>query len=534
MNVLPLLPKISHLVSCTVLCVFLQPGLALAETDSPSVAVERLHQTTLGILEAMVKKGILTQEDADAIVASAKDKAKSMAAVEAPKAMDAAAVRVPYVPEIVKRELREQIQKDMAAQAKAEGWVKPGSMPEWVSRIQVSGDVRFRYQTDRLAGSNAVAAQYFDNEDVTNFVGLRNSDIDQNRARVRARLAINAYVSDDVKAGLRFSTGNQTSPVSSSSTAGDSSNRYGIKLDRAFIRYSPKNYLSFEVGRISNPFVNSELIFATDLGFDGLATVLKRSLEGSMKPFATFGVFPLKNDTFSGNRKLMGLQLGTDWAASDKVNLKFALSRYKFDGAAGKPMADRFDPAYNSTEYEAGFRQRGNTLFRINQDPFVTAAPVYGLAGDYSVHSLFASLEIKNFDPLRLTLTGESIVNTGFNVQDVANRVGITGIEARNRGHMLRMVAGSPRITKRGDWQLGFGVRKLERDATLDALTDPDFGLGGTNVKGQFLTFSYGIDKNTDLGFRYLTGETIDAPLSNPGIKPLRVRTLQLDMNVRF
>jgi Putative porin len=96
------------------------------------------------------------------------------------------------------------------------------------------------------------------------------------------------------------------------------------------------------------------------------------------------------------------------------------------------------------------------------------------------------------------------------------------------------MTAGSPRVTKRGEWQLGFGVRKLERDATLDALTDPDFVLGGTNVKGQFLSFSYGIEKNTELGLRYMSGETIDAPLSNPGLSPLKVRTLQLDMNVRF
>jgi hypothetical protein len=210
------------------------------------------------------------------------------------------------------------------------------------------------------------------------------------------------------------------------------------------------------------------------------------------------------------------------------------LARYRFDGAAGKPMVDSLDPAYNSTEYENGFRQRGNTLFRINQDPFASASPVYGLASEFNVNSLFASFEFKHFDPTRLVLTAESIVNKGFNEQEIAQRVGINGISSRNHGYMVRMTAGSPKVTKRGEWQLGFGVRKLERDATLDALTDPDFVLGGTNVKGQFLSFSYGIEKNTELGLRYMSGETIDAPLSNPGLSPLKVRTLQLDMNVRF
>ena len=437
------------------------------------------------------------------------------------------------MPEIVKRELREEIRKEVVAQARAERWVQPDALPEWISRIKVSGDVRVRLQTDRIAGSSGAAVQYFDNEDVTNFVGLRNTE-NQNRARIRARLAIDSEISDKVQAGLRLSTGNLTSPVSTSSTSGDASNRFGVKLDRAFIRYSPLTSLQLEAGRMTNPFMGADLAFAPEMGFDGFAVKVKPKLDGTFSPFATIGAFPLRNEAFSGNRKLTGAQLGADWSVTDKVNFKFALARYRFDGAVGTPLFDSTSPAYNSTEYESGYRQRGNTLFRINQDPFVSASPVYGLASQFNVNSLFASLELKHFDPTRLVLTAETITNRGFNEQEIAQRVGIGGISSRNHGYMVRMSAGSPRITKRGEWQLGFGVRKLERDATLDALTDPDFVLGGTNVKGQFVSFSYGIEKNTELGLRYMSGETIDAPLSNVGLQPLKVRTLQLDMNVRF
>jgi Putative porin len=521
------------------------PSIAVAQSNGAPVAVERLHQTTLGILEALVAKGILTQADADAIVANASEKSKltvpssqdpSTVNAQGPGIRPAAgadAVRVPFVPEIVKRELREDIRKEVIAEAKAERWMGPNSLPEWVTRLKVSGDVRVRLQSDRVAAATGAAAQYFDNEDVTNFVGLRNTE-NLSRSRIRARLAVDSEINSSVDAGVRISTGNQTSPVSTSSTSGDSTNRFGLKIDRAFIRYKPQPWLAIEAGRFANPFLSTDLMFASELGLDGFAATVKPKFDFEISPFATLGTFPLRNDAFAGNRKLNGAQLGADWAFSDKTNFKFAYARYTFAGAAGTAMFDRFEPSYNSTEYENGFRQRGNTLFRINQDPTTSAAPVYGLASKFSVNSIYSSVELKHFDPIRLGLSGESIVNKGFDEQDVAQRVGVAGIEPRNRGYTVRMTAGAPIITRQGDWQLGLGVKKLGRDATLDALTDPDFVLGGTNVKGQFITFSYGIEKNTSLGLRYLSGETIDAPLGSPGLQPLKVRTIQLDMNVRF
>jgi Putative porin len=523
------------------------PTIAFAQSEMAASSVERLHQTTIGILNALVAKGILTQADVDAIVASAADKAK-MAAPKAGESQAATAlgpgvrpaaapetVRVPFVPEIVKREIRDEVRRDVLAEAKAERWMAPNSLPEWVSRLKFSGDMRVRLQSDRVAETSSPAAFYFDGQQdfVTNFVGLQNTE-NQSRSRIRARLAVDADVSSNVQAGIRLSTGNQTSPVSSSSTSGDASNRYGLKMDRAFIRYKPQPWLTLDGGRFTNPFLNSELMFASELGFDGYAASVAPKFDSPVLPFATLGTFPLRNNPFAGNRKMNGAQIGADWNVSEKTNFRFALARYNFAGAQGNPMTDNTDPAYNSSEYESGFRQRGNTLFRINQDPFDTASPVYGLASRFRVNSLYASMELKHFDPTRLFFSAESIVNKGFNADTVAQRVGSPEIQSRNRGYTVRMTAGSPVISQQGQWQLGLGVRKLERDATLDALTDPDLVLGGTNIKGQFLTFSYGIERNTSVGLKYLSGETIDPPFGPLIVQPLKVRTIQLDMNVRF
>jgi Putative porin len=547
MKTLPLSFRRTALLQQLLVCLAVVPTVALAQTDtastSASASVERLHQTTLGILDALVNKGILSKSDAEAIVSTAKEKASAqVVAVPVPEpaatgpgvrpSADSATVRVPFIPEVVKRELREEIRKEVIAQAKAERWVAPNSLPDWISQLKVSGDVRVRLQSDKVRAGGA-AAEYFDNDEVTNFAGLRNVE-NQNRARIRARLAIDSDINEKVQAGVRISTGNQTSPVSSSSTSGDATNRFGLKLDRAFIRYKPLEWLSLEAGRFSNPFASTDLVFAPELGLDGFSASVKPKFGGGFSPFATLGIFPLRNDPFAGNRKLTGAQIGADWEISKKTNIKFAVAQYNVGGAAGNQMSDSNDPAYNSSEYESGFRQRGNTLFRINKDPLSTGVPVYGLASKFNVNSVLGSVELKHFDPTRLVLSAESIVNKGFNAAEVAQRVGINSINSRNGGFTVRMTAGSPIIAKQGDWQLGLGLRKLERDATLDALTDPDFVLGGTNVKGHFLTFSYGIERNTALALRYLSGETIDAPISSPGLAPIKVRTLQLDMNVRF
>ena len=47
-------------------------------------------------------------------------------------------------------------------------------------------------------------------------------------------------------------------------------------------------------------------------------------------------------------------------------------------------------------------------------------------------------------------------------------------------------------------------------DAVLDAFTDSDLGLGGTNLRGYILGFTYGLYRNSTIGVRYLAAENID------------------------
>jgi hypothetical protein len=84
-----------------------------------------------------------------------------------------------------------------------------------------------------------------------------------------------------------------------------------------------------------------------------------------------------------------------------------------------------------------------------------------------------------------------------------------------------------PTMLLQDDWQLALTYRYLERDAVLDAFTDSDFHLGGTNSKGFIVGGQYGLSKSTSLSARWLSSQEITG-------LPLSINTLQLQFNAKF
>ena len=65
-----------------------------------------------------------------------------------------------YVPEHVKREIRDQLRQEVVGQAKKERWGDVNAVPEWVSRFKMEGDIRLREQADFFGDSNAPRPQF--------------------------------------------------------------------------------------------------------------------------------------------------------------------------------------------------------------------------------------------------------------------------------------------------------------------------------------------------------------------------------------
>src|SRR6185369_5734284 len=92
-------------------------GVAVAAQSQEERNLNEVRNTVVNLLQSLVERGVLTREQAEAMVRSAQEKAtKDADAAAAQDAAEAGAVRVPYVPEIVKEEIRKQVTAELAPQ----------------------------------------------------------------------------------------------------------------------------------------------------------------------------------------------------------------------------------------------------------------------------------------------------------------------------------------------------------------------------------------------------------------------------------
>jgi len=114
-----------------------------------------------------------------------------------------------------------------------------------------------------------------------------------------------------------------------------------------------------------------------------------------------------------------------------------------------------------------------------------------------------------------------------FNNASTSSTVNEGDYKSGPTGYMFKVTLGEPDTVQPGQWNVSVTYKYLEPDAVLDAFTDPDFDLGGTNAKGYILGVQYAVAKNAWLQARYLSArEVYGAPLS--------IDVLQLEMNARF
>jgi hypothetical protein len=554
-----LLPKAA--VSLLLAAGLLSHG-AMAQT-AERAELEQLQATTQALLEALVDSGLLTRDKVNALIAAAKAKSKTAPAAavvnaEAPAEVGKdgkKVVRVPYVTEAVKTEMREQIKKEVLAQAKDERWGEPGATPEWTQRIKIDGDFRLREEMVRLSSDNtAPGLGTFAKGDLTRAADIAtgkgsntfasvpnfNTQEDYERQRLRARIAVTANVTDEVATTLRLSTGNTTDRTSTNQTLGQSFNKYTVVVDQAYVTLKATPQLTLSGGRMPNPFFSTDLVWADDLGFEGFAASLKKPLFTNGNGFLAAGYFPLATDApgTTNSRSLMGVQGGIDVKLPGGGNqLKLGVALYDYRGIEGQKedtLALNAVPNYGArNEYPAGFRQRGNTLFRVNA-PGDTGTSYYGLASSFRELNLTATLDLPNLLSKPVRVTADYVKNIGFSRSDIKDRTGVSVDDGSDTGYLAKVQMG-PNTLRRGDWNASLAYRYLGSDAVLDAFTNSDFGLGGTNTKGLIFGVNYGLYNNTMVSARWMSSNSIDsyAPGSQPNSK-LAVDTLQLDLTTRY
>ena len=518
-------------------------------------SLEQIRSTTVSLVNLLVQEGVLSKAKADDLLRQASQdavKAKEKDLVDnAPneqskvveKAINEKMVRVQYVPDIVKKELRDDIKKEVMTSLNYKAGERLG-VPDWIDRMHWEGDLRLRYQHDGFASVNPTASDF----NYVNGTNLSNATDDQDRMRIRARLGVKAKVNDWLTAGIGLTTGSATDPISPNQTQGANSAKYNFGLDRAYLKAEIKPWLNVVGGRFANPWLSTDLVWDPDLAFDGIAASLTPRINDNWSSFFTLGAFPLEQTevttgTGSSNKAkskwMYGSQVGIKWTSPDLSTVKLGVALYDFSHVQG------ISNEANTTNYDGtapAFRTKGNSYFDINEATCsFSCSSKYALSSKFREVNITGQADIATFNPVHVMLTGDYVRNIGFDEQEIATRTGLPasrtgGIGKQVNGYQVKVAIGMPTTYKANDWQAFAGYKYLEADAVLDAYTDSDFYLGGTNAKGWILGTSYGVDKNTWLTARWFSADEISPRLNGSGvaIAPLAVDVLMLDLNAKF
>ncbi len=515
----------------------------------------KLQTKTERLIKLLVEEGILDKDQARELIKRAEQEAvdKFGAVTEvvpesdkdAPEKQEPGVVRVPYIPKHIRDQIRDEVRiglkedvsKDVLGQAKNERWGVPGAWPAWIKRISWSGDIRFRGQLEGFSEDNST--QYLDINAINDAGGtilagtdaFLNTTEDRSRMRLRARLGLKAKITEGWTAVTRLVTGSSNNPVSANVTLGDSFTSSDISLDRAYIKHqtAPKNW-ELWLGRMPNPWFSTDLVWDDDLNFEGIAASYwpRRSndlfdSDIQFDPFITLGVLPLEEIELSSKDKwLFGLQLGFHYTWLNQNRLRMGLAYYDYRNIEGR-LNNFGSELLDFTAPD--FVQKGNTLFDIRNDADPNTE-LAALASDYNLIDLTLAYDIANFVPTQIIIEANIVKNVGYDRDEIFQRTGAL-IEEKTDGYQLKVTVGWPKIKKRYDWQVSLAYKELERDAVLDAFTDSDFHLGGTDGEGYILTGQYGLAENTWLRMRLLSSNEIDGP-------PLGVDIWQVDLNVKF
>ena len=247
-------------------------------------------------------------------------KAPKAGATAADAASPPGTKHVTYVPEMVKQQLREEIKREVMAKAEKENWASPGAYPEWAQRIRFSGDFRARYEGDFFPTGNdngdpnfnAInTGRPYDASDVTNpnFSPTYNADQNRNRpacAPGSAWKQICSTASRPVCGSEPAIAVRRSRPTRRSAARAEISPNTRSGSIAASSSISRVERFDVSGRPLRQPVLRAtDLVYHSDLGFDGFAVKARHESFPGFTPFVVAGAFPIFNTDSNAGSKFL-------------------------------------------------------------------------------------------------------------------------------------------------------------------------------------------------------------------------------------
>lgn len=315
---------------------------------------------------------------------------------------------------------------------------------DWTETVTVKGDMRYRHEMIDAEGKES-----------------------RTRHRIRARVALDAALDEDLSVHFRFASGSDD-PVSTNQSLDGAFTTKGFGLDRAYFAWKHADSgVKVTGGKIKNPFyapAKTELLWDGDLNPEGASVHLVT--DGATRVFFNAaGLFVDERSGSSGNAKnasLMGGQAGLVTRGDGYwITVGGGAFRYaNLDGALF--MDDDEGVFFGNTSVDDGF------------------------ASGFQLIEAFVEL---GFDA------------GGTPVVVFADFVTNNDADDHEQGYLFGAKLNKTKAP--GSWDARWTYREVQADAVMGAFTDSDFIGGGTDGKGHEINVGYQFATKAKLGLSY-------------------------------
>jgi hypothetical protein len=501
-------------------------------------------QSSDPLLNALIKKGILTEDEAKDIKAEAEAGQSTNAPVTATK------------------------------------W----KISDGIKDVELFGDLRLRYEY-READSP---------------IG---DGISQRRLRYAIRFGLRGDLTDDFYYGFRVETAaNPRSPWATfgSSTGGvPYQGPYGkstatIYLGQIYMGWRPEQWLDITLGRMPQPLYTTSMVWDTDYNPEGAAEHVKYTV-GQADFFGNFGQFLYQeidpssagpglgfNGTlgqYTGDIWQFATQAGVNYHVTTNISAKIAATVYEY---TGMQQSSIFAPSVNTPFYGDPFVGEGaylgpNSTFPVNgYSGYGTSSALPGNSslgfplnqvGLNDLLVLEVPFEINfSLDKIDARVFGDFGYNFDGAARAQAAAAGYATYLA-NSAPPVGVTAFAPQVNDVKSYQIGFAVgskgnlglvygsaahknawefrtywQHVEQYALDPNLLDSDFFEGRGNLQGAYMAFAYGLSDNMigtlRGGYASRINHTLGTGGSNqdiPWVNPINSYVLmQIDLTYRF
>ncbi|HEY0268898.1 MAG TPA: putative porin [Methyloradius sp.] len=461
-----------------------------------SFSMGAMADATFDLVDALVKKGVLTEEEA--------------------------------LPLLAGRE------NDIKAADKKVGKAARVTISDVIDNATVYGDVRVREEY-RKGGSGG-------NEE------------ERERGRYKLTFGVETKA-DDFYTDLAFAMGangrsdNATFAGSSQSNgvaANGNNTKETLFVKRALVGWKVTDWLAVEAGRIKNPLYTTSMVWDGDLTFEGAAekinyTYNKIDFFGNFVQSQYLGDYknfsPATAGTDRITNNILAFQGGLKFPITDLISAKAAITYTTYSnnktggnaGTGGSTAQNTFSPGLRGTSATAGTG-----------------------TNDLSTIEIPAEIEFKTSGNLSYKVFGDYVYNTsGSDRFDKAVASGATApiraaLQAAGNDDTAWLLgagiaSAQDKKPKKGDWQARFwwqdvGIYALDQNAVDSDLMDSRVNMKGIVAKGTYnlrdnvfvdVTGASATRKNSALATAFSSGNDIGLDLD-------KYQLLQLDLTYKF